>query len=272
MNLGVIWDRDAGVSVVERPEPVAGRGEVVLKVAASGLCGTDLHIAAGEYPLAKSPVVLGHEYAGEIVEIGPGVDGWTRGDRVVVDPNIPCGACRYCHDAKSHLCTDPQTLGVTIDGGLSQYSVVPVSRIYRIPDGLSMAAAALTEPLACALHAVDRANLRAGDTAVVLGAGPIGLLTAALLKTAGASQILVSDPQDVRRARVEEFGGIGITPDDVPVGDADVVMECVGRSQTMLAATQAVRAGGTVVWVGVAAPDATVPVNPYDIFRRELTI
>lgn len=272
MNQSVVWDRVGGITIASRPEPNASAGHVVLRVDASGLCGTDLHIAAGEYPLAKSPVVLGHEYAGTIVEVGDGVHGWQLGDRVVVDPNIPCGGCRFCHDAKPHLCTNPQTLGVTIDGGLAQYSAVPVSRIYRVPDGLSMTAAALTEPLACALHAVDRANLRAGDTAIVLGAGPIGLLCAALLKTAGASQVLVSDPQGARRARVAEFGGEPLTPDQVPNGEADVVLECVGRSDTMLAATTAVRAGGTVVWVGVAPPEATVPVNPYDIFRREITI
>lgn len=155
---------------------------------------------------------------------------------------------------------------------MAQYSAVPVSRIYWVPDGLSMTAAALTEPLACALHAVNRANLRAGDTAIVLGAGPIGLLCAALLKTAGASQVLVSDPQDARRAHIADFGGEPLTPDQVPAGEADVVLECVGRSETMLAATRVVRAGGTVIWVGVAPPDATVPVNPYDIFRREITI
>ncbi len=216
MNQSVVWDRETGITVESRPEPTATAGHVVLRVDVSGLCGADLHIAAGEYPLAKSPVVLGHEYAGTIVEIGAGVQGWQVGDRVVLDPNIPCGGCRFCHDAKPHLCANPECLGVTIDGGMAQYSAVPVSRIYRVPDGLSMTAAALTEPLACVLHAVDRANLRAGDTAIVLGTGPIGLLCAALLKTAGASRILVSDPQDARRAHIAEFGGEPLTPDQVP--------------------------------------------------------
>jgi len=242
MNQSVIWDRAAGITIESLPEPSATAGQVVLRVDASELCGTDLHIAAGEYPLAKSPVVLGHEYAGTIVEIGTGVHGWWVGDRVVVDPNIPCGGCRFCHDAKPYLCAHPECLGVTIDGGMAQYSVVPVSRIYRVPDELSMAAA-LTEPLACALQAVDRANLRAGDTAIVLGAGPIGLLCSALLKTAGASQILVSDPQDARRAHIAEFGGDPLTPDQVPAGEADVVLECVGRSETMLAATRGASRG-----------------------------
>ncbi|HWV35126.1 MAG TPA: alcohol dehydrogenase catalytic domain-containing protein [Thermomicrobiales bacterium] len=272
MNQSVIWDRATGITLASRPEPGARPGEVVVRVEASGLCGTDLHIAAGEYPLAKSNVVIGHEFAGTIVEVGPGEPEWRVGDRVVIDPNVPCGGCRYCHDAKPHLCIRPETLGVTIDGGMAQFVACPVSRLYRVPDGLSMTAAALTEPLACALHAVDRAALRPGDTAVVLGAGPIGLLCAALLRTAGASQVLVSDPQDARRGRIVEFGGEPLTPDQVPMGEADVVLECVGRADTMLAATQAVRAGGTVVWVGVAPPDATVPVNAYDMFRRELTI
>jgi 2-desacetyl-2-hydroxyethyl bacteriochlorophyllide A dehydrogenase len=271
-STNVVWDRETGISILERPVPAPDPDEIVIRVEASGLCGTDLHIASGEYPLAQSGATLGHEYAGTVVATGSSVDIWREGDRVVIDPNIPCQQCRACREARSHLCTNPETLGVTIDGGLATYSVLPANRAYRIPDSLSMTAAALTEPLACVVHAVDRSGIKAGQRALVIGAGPIGLLTASLLAAAGASEVIVSEPNDMRRGLVSTFGGTPVMPDDVPADTFDVVMECVGRPATLAAAIPAVRAGGTVVWVGVAAPHDTVSVNPYDIFRREITI
>jgi 2-desacetyl-2-hydroxyethyl bacteriochlorophyllide A dehydrogenase len=268
----VVWDRESGISIAERTLREPGPGELLLEVGASGLCGTDLHIASGEYPLAKSGVALGHEYAGTVVAVGPDTLVWQVGDRVVIDPNIPCRMCTACREARPHLCANPQTLGVTTDGGLATRSIVPADRAYRIPDALPLTAAALTEPLACVVHAVDRAGLLPGHTALVIGAGPIGLLTASLLKAAGASEVVVSEPNDARRALAPAFGGTPVQPHEVPSNRFDVVMECVGLPVTLAAAIPAVRPGGTVVWVGVAAPNATVPVNPYDIFRREITI
>lgn len=268
----VVWSPSMGVDLIEREVPSPGHGELLVTVGASGLCGTDLHIAAGEYPTAREGVVLGHEFAGVVTKVGPGGSRWTPGDRVVVDPNIPCRQCPACHRGETHLCTDPEAIGVTRNGGLATSVIVPAAQAYRIPDGLSTLAASLTEPLACALHAVDRTSLRPGGTAVVIGAGPIGLLCTSLLRAAGATRILVSEPREARRAAIATFGGEAIQPTDLPAEDADVVLECVGLPATLAAAIPAARAGGTVVWVGVAAPDATVGVNPYDIFRRELTL
>jgi 2-desacetyl-2-hydroxyethyl bacteriochlorophyllide A dehydrogenase len=155
---------------------------------------------------------------------------------------------------------------------MAQFMVCPASQAYHVPVGLPIEAAALAEPLACALHAVDRAALRPGETALVLGAGPIGILCAALLVAAGATRVAVSEPDASRRARVPLFGADPLLPEAVPAGAADVVLECVGRAETMRAAVKAVRPGGTVVWVGVAPPDVEVALNPYDVFRREITI
>lgn len=271
-NRGIVWDRESGVSVLDRPDQIVGPTDLLLEVGASGLCGTDLHIAAGEYPLAKSDVVLGHEYAGTVIQVGERVATYAAGDRVVIDPNIPCRMCTACREAKPHLCSNPECLGVTIDGGLSRFSVVPADRAYRLPDTLPMVAASLTEPLACALHAVDRSGIKPGQSALVIGAGPIGLLCASLLKAAGATDLMVSEPQEARRLRIPSFGGEPVLPEAVPQHQFDVVLECVGLPVTLAAALPAVRAGGTVVWVGVAAPQATVEVRPFDIFRRELTI
>jgi L-iditol 2-dehydrogenase len=141
-----------------------------------------------------------------------------------------------------------------------------------VPEGLPPEAAALTEPLACTLHAVDVGGLRPGERALVLGAGPIGVLCAALLVAAGSSEVLVSEPDPGRRDRVREVGAVPVEPESLTEGMADRVFECVGRPETMRTAVETAKPGGTVVWVGVAPPEAEVSIRPYDVFRRELTI
>lgn len=272
MSTSVVWEQGEGAVVEDREVPSPGPGELRVGVEASGLCGTDLHIVSGEYPLAQPGVTLGHEYAGRVVEVGPDVEAFGVGDRIVVDPNVPCRVCRYCHSSRPHLCENPEGLGVTLNGGLAEHSIVPITQAYRVPDVLSSEAAALTEPLACALHAVDLSGVRPGDDTLVLGAGPIGLLCAALLETAGASSVLVSEPNPGRRERVREVGAEPVDPESISEAQADVVMECVGIVETMETAVEAARPGATVMWVGVAGPDTEVAVKPYDIFRKELTI
>jgi L-iditol 2-dehydrogenase len=272
MSTSVIWPGREGVEVESRDVPPPGPGELKVRVEASGLCGTDLHIASGEYPFARPGVTIGHEFAGTIVEVGPDVEGFGVGELVVVDPNIPCRTCSYCHSSRPHLCENPQALGVTLNGGLAEHVVTPAAQAYRVPEDVPPEAAALTEPLACALHAVDLSGLRPGEKALVLGAGPIGVLCAALLVAAGASKVIVSEPNPNRRDRVREVGAEAVEPEVISEGEADVVFECVGRVETMKAAVEAARPGGTVMWVGVAPPEAEVSIRPYDVFRRELAI
>ena len=272
MSTSVIWPGGERVEVEDREVPSPGPGELKIRVEASGLCGTDLHIAAGEYPFATTGVTLGHEFTGTVVEVGPGVPTFETGDRIVVDPNIPCRVCAYCHSSRPHLCENPQALGVTRNGGLSESAVLPATQAYRVPDGLPPEAAALTEPLACVLHAVDLGGLRPGERALVLGAGPIGVLCSMLLVAAGASEVLVSEPNPNRKEIVRRVGAVPVEPDEISGPVADRVFECVGRPETMSAAVEAARPGGTIMWVGVSPPDAEVPVKPYDVFRRELTI
>jgi L-iditol 2-dehydrogenase len=271
-NKSVVWDGTDGVEVESREAPAPGPGELKVRVEASGLCGTDLHIASGEYPLARPGVTLGHEFSGTVVEVGEGIDTFAEGDRIVVDPNIPCRVCRYCHEGRPHLCENPEAIGVSRNGGLSEFALLPASQAFRVPDGLPAEAAALTEPLACALHAVDLGGLRPGERALVLGAGPIGILCSMLLVAAGASEVLVSEPNPDRRGRIRRLGAEPLDPESVSEAMAERVFECVGRPETMEAAVEAARPGGTVMWVGVAPPDAEVPVKPYDVFSRELTI
>jgi L-iditol 2-dehydrogenase len=272
MSTSVVWGHPTEVTIESREVPQPGPKELKIRVEASGLCGTDLHIAAGEYPFAQPGVTLGHEFTGTVVEIGPEVGKFAVGERIVADPNIPCQVCTYCHSSRPHLCENPEALGVTLNGGLSEFAVFPASQAYKVPEGVPPEAAALTEPLACALHAVDLSGIRPGETALVLGAGPIGILSAALLVAGGASKVVVSEPNENRRVRAEAVRAEPIKPDAVSEEMANVVFECVGRVETMKAALDAARPGGTVMWVGVAPPEAGVNVKPYDIFRKELTI
>lgn len=272
MSISAVWNRQGHIDLTDRNVVSPGSQDIKIRVEAAGLCGTDLHIAAGEVPTALPGVIIGHEFAGTIVELGSEVEGYRVGERVVIDPNIPCHTCYYCRNAQPHLCERPQALGVTRDGGMAEFAILPATQAYHVPPDLPALAAALTEPLACALHAVDLAGLREGETALVLGAGPIGILCTLLLLAAGAASVVVSEHQAARRERVRDFGAVPLVPEAVPVGEMNIVLECVGRPETMRAAVDAARPGGTVVWVGVAAPGVEVRLQPHDIYRRELTI
>ena len=272
MSLSAIWDGPGNIALASRPEPKAGPGEILVAVGASGLCGTDIHIVDGEYPDARQGVILGHEFAGTIVAVGSGITHLVPGDHVAIDPNIACGSCAPCHAGRPHLCERPDAMGSRRDGGLTEFIVTPATQAHRLPDGLPLVAASLAEPLACVLHAVDRVNLYPGATALVIGAGPIGLLTASVVKAAGATTVCVSEQDPRRRERVHAFGVKPLAPEAVPAGTFDVVLECAGSVTAMRAALSAVRAGGTAAWVGVAEPQAELTLHPYDLFRRELTI
>jgi len=269
------------IEVEARLTPRPGAGEVLLAVQACGVCGTDVHIVDGEYP-ASADIALGHEYVGVVVDVGAGVRDLAPGDRVAVDPNISCGACVACRRGDGHLCERLQALGVTRDGGFAERCLIPATQAYRLPDGLGFEAAALAEPLSCCLHGLDLAGVRAGDRVVVLGAGPIGLLMTQLVRMAGAARVLVADPVASKRDLAGRLGAdVVVDPaerdpgeavrDAVPDG-ADVVLECVGRPGTAALALALARRGGTVVWFGVSPPGATAAVEPYLVYRKELTI
>ena len=199
----------------EVPRPAPGPGEVLLKVHACAVCGTDLRIFSGGktrgvYP----PRVLGHEIAGEIVALGPGVEAHTDlqvGDRAAVPPGVPCLACRFCNTGNENLCTRRKGLGYYYDGGFAEYMLVPAPAIqagllYRVPEGLSDAEAAIAEPLACVVNGQRKSQVRLGDVVLIAGAGPIGLMHLQLSRLAGARKVIVSEPSAQRRALAGELG------------------------------------------------------------------
>ena len=255
--------------------------EVLVDVTACGVCGTDLHIVEGS-ARSSPPVVLGHEYTGIVADSGKDSNGYTVGDHVAIDPNIACGTCFYCRRGDVHLCKNLRALGVDIDGGMAEFCIVPSSQLYHIPSGMTPDQAAFIEPLSCAVHGIDRARIRAGDTVVVLGGGTVGLLLLQLAKISGASRVIVVEPVEWKRTIATRIGADeALDPNAVDVfqivrdqtGEgADVVIECVGRPETVTLSLKLARRGGTVEWFGVCPLGETVRMEPNSVYFKELTI
>ena len=277
----VVFPEPNRIVIEDRPIPEIGDADAQVKVHACGVCGTDLHIFHGEH-IVKFPVVPGHEFSGEVVKIGDKVKNISVGDRVTVDPNIVDHTCRFCRRGEINLCENLTAVGVNFDGGFAEYCRVPAEQLYRVPPNVSLDEAAMAEPLACCIHGIDRAQIKSGDTVVVLGAGTVGLMMVQLACIAGAGQVIVSEPDEKNRILAAGFGSdVQIDPihDDVVaevmkltgVG-ADVVIECAGRLETAQIAPKLARRGGTILQFGVVSPDKTMEITPYDIFNKELTI
>lgn len=271
-------------AVADLPTPHAGPGELVLRNQVCGVCGTDVHIYHGEPGSAdvNPPVVLGHEYSGEVVEVGEGVTGFAVGDHVTVDPNIYCGHCAYCQNGKKQLCPSMEAIGVTRDGGFAQYSLIPAAQAFKLEPTVPWEAAAMAEPLACCLHGIDLAGIQVGDKVCVVGGGAIGLLMVQLAKLSGASQIVLSEPNEKRRQVGLQLGAnaaIDPTRPDaqeafaqVLDGGANVVIECVGNVPAVKSAFQFAGKGATVLLFSVPKVDATFDLPLFDVYKKELTI
>lgn len=271
-------------AVTDLPTPHAGPGELVLRNQVCGVCGTDVHIYHGEPGSAdvNPPVVLGHEYSGEVVEVGEGVTGFAVGDHVTVDPNIYCGHCAYCQNGKKQLCPSMEAIGVTRDGGFAQYSRIPASQAFKLEPTVPWEAAAMAEPLACCLHGIDLAGIQVGDKVCVVGGGAIGLLMVQLAKLSGASQIVLSEPNEKRRQVGLQLGANAALdptrPDaqeafaQVLDGGANVVIECVGNVPAVKSAFQFAGKGATVLLFSVPKVDATFDLPLFEVYKKELTI
>ncbi|KAJ1856408.1 hypothetical protein GGH12_002110 [Coemansia sp. RSA 1822] len=271
------WETVGSISMVSKPTPTLKPGDVLVRVAASGICGTDLHICKGETPHARNNVTIGHEFSGYVEAIHAETTTTAKiGDLVAIDPNVPCNKCTFCRTLKYHLCLNLWCIGVTCDGGMAKYVAVPASAIY-VTAGISPEVASLAEPLSCVVHAVDTGSVKSGDRVLVIGAGPIGLMVTALCASGGA-HVTVAELNATRRTAATEFGASVVTErvdiggDPIQGYGFDVVFECVGLAATMSEALEYARAGGTIVWVGVATPTALVSVSPFTVYRRELTI
>lgn len=268
-----LWYGRRDVRVMDVPEPPSpGKGQVKIKVMWCGICGSDLHeYIAGpifipvktEHPLTgkKAPIILGHEFSGEVVEVGPEVTNAKIGDRVAPDACQVCWECDRCKEGRYSLCSKLAFTGLMADGAFAEYVNVPAYTLYKIPDNMSYETGALIEPLAVGVHAVRRAPLIEGETAVILGAGTIGLVTLMAARVAGAKKIYTIEMAKARKEYAMKAGATAVLdPSEGDVvskiheltgGGADVVFECIGNDKTGPLAVELARSAGKIVVVGI---------------------
>jgi 2-desacetyl-2-hydroxyethyl bacteriochlorophyllide A dehydrogenase len=267
--VAAVYEGDGRIEIRELPVPSLGPSEVLVEISHCGICGTDLHLVLEQFARAGS--VLGHEWAGTVVEAGDAVRGWEPGTRVVSNPKPGCGECRACRRGRPSVCLrrDPPDY-LDFRGAFCRYVTVDAERLLRIPDALSTRAAALTEPTAIALHTVNLSGVEADDRVLVTGGGPVGLLTVAVLRTRGIRDITVSEPSPKRRERAVAVGASrAVTPDalpSVPIGRVvddpySFAFECSGHASAAEAALDQLDYAGTLVFVGTGSTPPRINHN-----------
>lgn len=276
MNALVLTEKEC-LELQNLPDVPLKNHEIKVKVSYVGICGTDKHLYKGLPGSgdANMPVVLGHEISGVVADLGPEVHSALKiGDRVAIDPNIPCGFCHYCHEGRPQLCEHNQAVGVTRHGGMAEFVNVPETNVYQIPDSLSLKAAAMVEPVSCAVHGLDELEIKSHQTALVIGDGFIGQIFTAMLAAKGLKKIAVSGRNPKKVELLKRIGADEVfNPEKVEHTETyDVVIECVGLPKTQEQAIASANRGGQVLMFGVSGPDDTINVNSYDIFFKELTI
>ena len=265
------------LDIADLPAPVPGVDEILVRVAACGICGSDVHGYDGTSGRRIPPIVMGHEAAGVVAAAGSGVSKFKPGDRVTFDSTVYCGQCEFCLQGDINLCNNRQVIGVSCAdyrraGAFAEYVVVPQRITYHLPEALEFEEAAMLEAVSVALHAVRVSEMKGGETAMVIGAGMIGLLTLQAAKAAGASQVLIADIDRSRLDRAEKLGadatlllsGTELVQEILRRTGGrgvDLVLEAVGRDETISASIASVRKGGTVTLIGNISPQVKIPLQ-----------
>lgn len=278
-----VYHGPGDLRVEEVPVRKLKDNEVKIQVKYCGICGTDIHIFHGDGGCCDvtPPLVPGHEFSGVVAEVGAGVKTVKVGDRVTGDPNDMCGECYFCKNGMQHFCKNNIGIGTTVDGGFAEYVIMREKQVYKVSDDLSFIEAAMTEPISCCLHGIDLCNIKAGDTVLVIGGGPIGMIMMQLAKNAGASKVIMSEPVEEKREQALKLGAtktIDPLHEDVEAvlaeycENVNVVIECVGNVHTQADAVRFAGRGATIMYFGLAAPEESFPIRPDDIFKKELHI
>jgi L-iditol 2-dehydrogenase len=265
------------LDLVDTPVPSTGPDEVLVQVAACGICGSDVHGYDGSSGRRIPPIVMGHEAAGTVASVGADVKDFSPGDRVTFDSTVYCGCCAYCARGEVNLCDNRQVIGVSCTdyrraGAFAEFIAVPQRIVYRLPDDISFEEAAMLEAVSVALHAVRISSVSVGQSALVIGAGMIGLLTLQAARAAGCSRVLIADVDETRLNLAEQVGAEEILHASGPELIAeimqrtagkgmDLVLEAVGRNETIAAAIDCVRKGGTVTLIGNITPEVSLPLQ-----------
>lgn len=262
------------------PTPQIGPDEVLISVRACGICGTDMNMFTGEFKVRRTPLIPGHEFAGEIVELGDTVQGLAVGDRVTADINLTCGTCYWCRRGENLLCPNLQQIGIDLSGAFAEYVKAPGRQVYRLPDSVSFEQGASIEPIACAIHAQTRVDIPMGASVAVVGGGSMGIIHAQLARMRGAYPVMFvgRTPSKLERAARAGIQCLINARDTDPVNEvrrltdgrgADVVIEAAGTIPTYEQAFKMVRRGGTIVAYGIPPDTATISLRPFDFFKEE---
>jgi len=264
---------DLGIKIVETPAPMPLDDEIIVAPIAGGICGTDLHIVKGEFPQALFPVVPCHEFSGTVVAVGRNVIRFREGDLVTADPNVSCGACRWCLMSRPNLCVRLAVIGVTRPGAAAELVAVPARCSHLLPKSVTPDLGAMIEPLACACNAVDRAGNLRGRRILVMGSGVMGLLITIVAGRMNAGEIWVSDPSEAKHGIARLVGAAHtVTPQQLEGERFDIVFEASGAPPATKQVMALLNPTGIWMQVGVLAPETSVAIRPFDVFDRELSI
>jgi D-arabinitol dehydrogenase (NADP+) len=280
----IVYRQAGQFSVEEIPVPEPGPDQVVIQVKSCGICKTDVHVHQGDFS-ARFPLTTGHEFSGVVAAVGSQVADFAVGDRVTADNASLCGYCYYCRRDQPLYCENFYSLGVNGPGGLAEYVLVGHDKVFKIPDSLSFDQAAFTEPVSCAIHGMDRFGVQPGDQVLVFGAGPTGIILAQLLQAGGASDVLLAAPtafklevaealgvkQTLQISRTDYAGNEQLIKQRFPRG-FDIIVEATGAVGIAEQCFRYTKKGSKVALYGVYDEDVTFPLNPYDIFSREISI
>ena len=272
----LVFRRNRNPEVEDVADPTAGPGDVIIRVAAAGICHTDLDILHGRYP-AELPRVPGHEFAGLIVAVGDDVSELRIGERVAVDPLLPCQSCRNCLRGNTNLCSAMKSYGAELDGGIAELVAVNARNAHPIGN-LDWNIAALAEPVGCVVNAIERAGPRQDDRVVVIGAGPMGMLLGVVLHSVGLRDLTIVDLAEDRLKRAHEFGyssavlSHGKIVDELGARAFDIVIDATGRPEVVQAASGLLADGGTLIPFGVCPPGSSLTIDPNEVYARQLRI
>jgi 2-desacetyl-2-hydroxyethyl bacteriochlorophyllide A dehydrogenase len=273
----IVLDRPGSFRVAEVPDPTPGEGQIVVKVDACGVCGTDIHIMDGEFPPTPYPITPGHEFAGTVVAVAsdvPAQMGLTLGTKVAVDPSLYCGYCRRCRSGRDNLCENWAAVGDTVDGAFAEYVAVPAINAHRLPDGIDGQLGAMVEPLACAVHGLRRLGPLFGDSVVLAGAGTMGLLLLQLLVHAGAGAVTVVDRVPDRLAVARKLGAARTASSlgDLEDERFEIAVDATGVPAVVDGVAGLLDRGGRLLVFGVSPAEASISLSPFRVYNDEITV
>lgn len=263
--------QEPGAAIVTEAEiPKPQDNEILIRVDLCGICGTDIHIFEGEY-LGDYPVVPGHEFAGTVEKTGSDVTGFRPGDRVAVEPNLSCGTCSFCIDGKTNFCSSWQGIGVTLPGGMAEYTCAPQSNVFHI-NSIPSEAAIFMEPLSCVLHGIGKLSLKPGMEVFLAGAGPIGILILQVLRTHGV-RVTAGEPSPDRRRHAEHAGAAAVFEDSQTASGTgfDIAIDATGIPSVMEQLIPLVKKGGELLYFGVPPERAEVRIPAFRLFEYGLS-